>query len=53
MTEQARIFDDVVANRRSLRAFLPQEVDSDEGQALLKKTYLYQASCQSLVASRN
>ena len=29
MTEQARIFDEIVARRRSLRAFLPQPVDSE------------------------
>ncbi|MBM4444621.1 MAG: hypothetical protein FJ020_04855 [Chloroflexi bacterium] len=28
-------------------------LDSDEGQSLLKKTYLYQASPQTLVSSRN
>ena len=28
-------------------------LDSEEGQALLKKTYVYQANCQTLVASRN
>jgi nitroreductase len=29
MTEQARIFDEIVARRRSLRAFLPQPVDRE------------------------
>ena len=28
MTEQARIFDEIVASRRSLRAYLPQAVDT-------------------------
>jgi len=28
-------------------------LDSEEGQALLRKTYVYLANCQTLVASRN
>ena len=47
MTEQARIFDDVVANRRSLRAFLPQEVDSDTLQAVFSAAQRAPSNCNT------
>jgi nitroreductase len=47
MTEAAAIFDDIVAARRSLRAFLPQPVDSDTLATIFNVSQRAPSNCNS------
>jgi len=47
MTEQARIFDETVAGRRSLRAFLPQAVDTDTLETVFSVAQRAPSNCNT------
>lgn len=47
MTDRAAIFDDIVTSRRSLRAFLPQQVDAAELSAIFDVAQRAPSNCNS------
>jgi hypothetical protein len=47
MTDQARIFDETVASRRSLRAFLPQAVDTDTLETVFSVAQRAPSNCNT------
>jgi nitroreductase len=47
MSEQARIFDETVASRRSLRAFLPQPVDRQRLEAVFSVAQRAPSNCNT------
>ncbi len=47
MTEQARIFDEIVTSRRSLRAFLPQSVDRGVLEAVFTVAQRAPSNCNT------
>jgi nitroreductase len=47
MTDQAAIFDEIVASRRSLRAFLPQAVDDDTLAAIFSVAQRAPSNCNT------
>jgi len=47
MTEQARIFDEIVARRRSLRAYLPQAADTQTLETIFSVAQRAPSNCNS------
>ncbi len=47
MTEQARIFDQIVASRRSLRAYLPQRVDRETLESVFSVAQRAPSNCNT------
>ena len=47
MTDQSQLFDEIVLSRRSLRAYLPQEVETDTLQHLFEVAQRAPSNCNT------